>query len=240
MNILITGGASGLGEAITKSLATSKENKVYFTYNKSEKKAASIVGEFQNTIAIKCDFSIEDELKILLSKIAMMNLDVLINNAYCSRINQIHFHKVPIENFQIDFAINIVPTILITQEVIKIFRKKKSGKIITILSSALTNVPPLGYSVYVANKAYLEKLTKVWACENSKFNITSNSISPSFMQTAINNDVDERVIEEIINSNPQKKLLSIDEVAETVSFFVHASSHINGVDLLMNAGINIK
>lgn len=60
------------------------------------------------------------------------------------------------------------------------------------------------------------------------------------MQTAINDQVHERIVEEIINSHPQKKLLSTNEVAETVSFLISASSHINGVNVLINAGVNIK
>jgi len=42
MNILITGGASGLGEAITKQLASISSNNVYFTYSKSADQARSI------------------------------------------------------------------------------------------------------------------------------------------------------------------------------------------------------
>ena len=240
MNILITGGASGLGEAITKKLAESKENKVYFTYSKSKDKASKIELEFENTVSIKCDFSNQSELDSLLEQIKMMDLDVLINNAYCSRINQMHFHKIPQSDFTNDFVQNIIPTISITQESIKIMRAKKKGKIITILSSYLVNLPPIGLSIYVANKAYLEKLTKIWANEYSRFNITSNSVSPSFMQTALTDDVDERIVEDMINNHPQKKLITPIEVAETILFLVDASSQINGVDFLMNAGVNIK
>ena len=94
MNILITGGASGLGEAITKKLADSKDNRVFFTYNKSKEKANEIEQEYENTVSIKCDFSNEAELDLLLDKVETMDLEILINNAYCSRINQIYFHKI--------------------------------------------------------------------------------------------------------------------------------------------------
>ena len=65
----------------------------------------------------------------------------------------------------------LIPTILITQSVLNDFRKKKKGKIITILTSFLLNTPPIGASTYVANKAYLGSLVKSWATENIKFNI---------------------------------------------------------------------
>lgn len=240
MNILITGGASGLGAAITKVLATNIANKVYFTFSSSEEKATKITNAFKNTISIKCNFKNAEEVGALQDKIKEIDLDILVNNAYCSTINQIHFHKTPSSDFLNDFKDNILPTIAITQEAIKAFRKKKNGKIITILTSYLSNVPPTGLSSYVANKAYLEKLTKVWANENSKFNITSNSISPSFMLTGLTDDVDERIVEQMALNHPNKKLITPQEVAESVVFLVNAGNNINGFDLLMNAGVNIK
>lgn len=240
MNILITGGASGLGEVITKLLAEDEHNTVFFTYNKSYTRAKEIEISLKNTISIKCNFKDINDLKSLTKKIQQFDLDVLINNAYCGDISTNYFHKISPEIFLADFEENIIPIIKITQEVIKNFRKKKQGKIITILSSYLVNVPPLGLSSYIANKAYLEKLTKIWSIENSKFNISSNSISPSFMETGLTANVDERIIQQMIMNHPRKKLLSMKEVAEVVLFFTTASPQLNGVDLIMNAGVNIK
>ncbi|HEY2584005.1 MAG TPA: SDR family oxidoreductase, partial [Mucilaginibacter sp.] len=106
-----------------------------------------------------------------------------------------------------------------------------------ILSAALVNTPPIGSAVYVANKAYLEELTKVWAVENLKFNITSNAVSPSLMLTNLTASMDERLIEQIKNDRP---LLSTEEVAESVLFLVNAGQQINGVNLIINAAGNIK
>jgi 3-oxoacyl-[acyl-carrier protein] reductase len=240
MNILVTGGASGLGEAITRILAKDLNNTVYFTYSNSEANAQKIALEFSNTISVKCDFKNSSEVQFLVNKIDDLKLDVLINNAYSGTPITTYFHKIPADTFSSEFMFNIMPTILITQSAITSFRKKKKGKVITILTSFLLNTPPLGSSGYVANKAYLGSLVKSWATENSKFNITSNSISPSFMQTNLTLDVDERVIEQIVNDHPLKKILTVEEVAESVLFLTNASSHINGVDIVLNAGTNIK
>lgn len=240
MNILITGGASGLGASITKELAKCQDNKIYITYSFSEEKAKALESEFTNVKGVHCNFKNEDLLNVFLTSIKDYDIDVLINNAYFGSVSPKHFHKTSIDVFENDFVENTLPTIQITQELLKLFRKKKSGKIITVLTSYLTNVPPSGLSSYVGNKAYLQKLTQVWAAENGKFNITSNTISPSFMQTQLTDDVDERIIEQMVESHPLKQLLTTEEVAKTVTFLVNASLHINGLDIVMNAGVNMK
>ena len=51
--------------------------------------------------------------------------------------------------------------------------------------------------------------------------------------------VDERIIDQIINDNPLKKILSTCEVAESVSYLVNSSQQINGIDLVINSADNI-
>jgi 3-oxoacyl-[acyl-carrier protein] reductase len=240
MNILITGGASGLGAAITRTLAKNENHFVYFTYSSSNVNAQKIENELRNTQSIKCDFRSNSDLNQLINKLDHLDIDVLINNAYHGSYLTSHFHKIESDEFLLNFKTNIIPTIEITQKVISKFRKKKSGKIITILTSALLNHPPKGSSVYVATKAYLEKLTKVWATENAQYNIVSNSISPSFMQTELTSTIDERIVEQIEKNHPLKKLLTVHEVAETVLFMVNSTSQINGVDIAINSAENIK
>jgi len=240
MKILITGGSSGLGEAITRRLAQGAGNVVYFTYNSSADKAEKFTADCPNAIAIKCDFKNADDVGSLKEQLATLDIDVLINNAYTGEAIKTYFHKIPSEDFLSGFSQNLIPTIIITQAAINLFRKKKSGKIITVLTSFLVNTPPTGSSVYIANKAYLEQLTKVWATENIKYNITSNSVSPSFMLTDLTKDVDERVIEQMKQDHPLKKLLTTQEAAESVYFLANATSQINGLNIVINSGANIK
>lgn len=240
MNILITGGASGLGEAITKKLALDKENTVYFTYCTSQENASSIFQKFNNTKAIKCDFENMEEVTSLSSKFNDYDIDVLINNAFSGDFLKAHFHKISLTDFETDFQKNIVPTIQITQTAINFFRKKKGGKIITVLSSALVGVPPNGSALYVANKAYLSQLSKVWASENAKFGITANTVSPAFMETKLTASLDERMIEQMKDVHPLKTLLKTEEVADTVYFMANAPLQLNGVDIVINSALAFK
>ncbi|RFZ85785.1 SDR family oxidoreductase [Mucilaginibacter terrenus] len=240
MIVLIIGGSSGLGQAITRRLAQEVGWTVYFTYNRSKDKADDLLNEFLNTISIYCDFGSKESVAALKQKVDEIAPDVLINNAYAGSFLTTHFHKINPKSFLEEFVLNIVPTVELTQAAISSFRKRKRGKIITILTAALHNVPPAGAAMYVANKAYLQQLSKLWASENAKFNITSNTVSPSFMQTQFTSGIDERVVQQIRESHPNGALLKVEEVAEAVHFLATCSTQINGIDMLINGANSIR
>ena len=238
MNILITGGSTGLGAACVRHLATDKGNHIYFTYARSSEAANQLTASFENVTAFHCDFTNTESVDSFVQSLENIALDVLLNNASLTFPKE-YFHKSDPIKFLSSFENNILPVIKITQAAITIFRKKKSGKIITILSSALINKPPVGWSEYVANKNYILSLSKSWATENIKFNISSNCLSPSFMETGFTSDTDSRIVEQMINDHPLKRLLTVQEVVKALSFLVNASLHINGINLVMNAGTDI-
>ncbi len=165
-------------------------------------------------------------------------MHALINNAF-TPIDSNHFHKLASESFANSFLCNLMPTIKITQCAIAGFRKNKFGRIITVTTSFLLNKPPLGLSAYVAEKAYLASLCKSWAAENMSFNITSNCIAPSMMVTGFTSHVDERVIESAAQTHPFKKLLTVEETAETVGLLLNASRHVNGATWILNGAADV-
>jgi 3-oxoacyl-[acyl-carrier protein] reductase len=238
MKVLITGGASGLGRAITMRFASESKTEVNFTYSKSLASAEEIVKASTNTRASHLDFRDSKQLDEFCNRLVDTSPDILINNAIVTYPRG-HFHKAEARSYFEGFASNVMPTLLITKAFLALARKRRSGKIITILSSALINRPPLGSSQYVAEKAYLFSMAKSWAVENSTFGITSNCVSPSFMDTPLNEGLDNRVLESIIASTPGSKLLLPEEVAEAVFFLAHSTTHINGANILINAGESI-
>jgi len=226
-----------LGVAITSRLLQDPDHKVYFSFHYSAEQAEQLTATHPNANAVQCDFTDADSVDSLIAKIGDMDLDLLINNAYTGKPVRALFHKLPAEEIRMEFEANILPTIRITQAAIDGFRKKKHGHIITILSNYLDH-PPAGTSVYVAGKAYLEQLVYAWAHENAKFNIRSNAISPSFMQTGLTKDTDERIIEQMIGSSEAKRLLRPDEVAAAISDLLQASNTTNAANIILNPGKN--
>ena len=240
MKILVTGGASGLGEAITRVCAAIPDSQVHFTYHRSYENAALLEAEYLNVRSIACDFTNGLSVNKLSAQLFELDIDILVNNVYTGDFIKTYFHKTEKCEFLDGFKDNVLPTIAITQAAIQCFRKKRRGKIITILTSALISTPPIGAAVYLANKAYLAALTKVWATENAKFNITANTISPAFMLTAFNSGVDVRIVEQMQGSHPLKQLLTTSEVAAAVAFICTASQQINGTDILINSAVNMR
>lgn len=238
MKILITGGSGGLGAATVRKLAVEKDNIIYFTWSGSSESASQLTSEFKNCHAIHCDFTDAASVGQLAESFGSLLPDVLINNASLP-FQKTYLHKTDVETLTSSFENNIVPIIRITNAAIAQFRKNKSGKIINILSAAMIGKPPIGWAEYVANKNYILSLSKSWATENIKFNITSNCVSPSFMETKFTSDTDARVLEQMIDSHPLKKLLRPEEVADAIFFLTNCSAHINGINLIINAGVEL-
>jgi NAD(P)-dependent dehydrogenase (short-subunit alcohol dehydrogenase family) len=240
MNILITGGSSGLGKAIVERLAGELNHRVYFTYHSKHEEAMKMEQTFSGVKAVQLDFcdlvAVEEFAQEVLPT---MELDVLVNNAYVGSPNGTHFHKTAIEDFRTSFEQNLLPSILLTQACISGFRKRKNGRIINVLTSYLMDLPPMGFSIYASNKAYLAQLTKCWCKENVKFGITVNSVMPDYMQTGFAN-VDERIIEQMEQEHPLKRLLQPEEVAEVVVSLMKTSKQVNGVAIPITASTHVN
>ncbi len=192
MKILITGGSSGLGKSILEKLHES--NEIHFTYNNSKNTAEEIAKRLNNLYSYKCDFTIKKELKVFLNEIEKIDFDVLINNYYSGKFLDKHFLKTNSSEFLDVYKNNILPVIDITQTLLKTFKMKKKGLIISVSSQSINN-PPIGSGLYSTVKSVIEQLSKVWNSEYEKYGITSKIISPSFMRTNLTSDIDERVIE---------------------------------------------
>ena len=237
MNILITGGSSGLGKAVTE-LLVANGHFVHFTYLPTQEYCQVVEemkAKLKNVKAYPLNFCVREEVDAFCAKIISMDLDVLINSAYVGVPQTTYFHKIPVADFQVAFERNLLPTIAITQAAINVFKSRKFGKIINVISEAVMGLPPMGYSIYAANKAYLMELSNVWNKEYTRYNITSNCILPAYMQTSFA-EVDPRIKVQMEQNHPLHKLLTVQEVAEVVKFLVDASQQINGVKLPINAG----
>jgi NAD(P)-dependent dehydrogenase (short-subunit alcohol dehydrogenase family) len=217
MNILITGGASGLGKALAAALAKERENQVYITYHQSKP-------EISSSYAIQCDFSNAGSISALIDTMQSMELDILINNAWPGDFLQTQFHKQHADDIRASFDTTVIPWLRITKAALLKFQQQKKGMVVSILSAGLFHKPAAGASVYLAEKAYLQQMMKSWAAENEKFNIRFRSVSPSFMETGMTELIDERWVDQIRKTYPGERLLTPEDAAKTISGIIMGSS----------------
>ena len=234
MNIIITGGSSGLGKALVEACAASAEHQVLFTYCRHEDEAQALAGKYANIRAVQVDFTDEASVGLFVQRLADEQVDVLINNAYAGTAQGVHFHKTAPDDFSKAFHDNVMPVIRITQACAQGMRKRKFGKIINIITSYVIDVPPTGFSVYTATKAYIRQLSKSWSKELGRFNITSNCILPDYMQTDFGK-VEDFQLEQMKEAHPLKTLLQPEEVAGIIVSLLGASQQFNGVEIPINA-----
>jgi len=234
MTILITGGSRGLGRALVETLAADPDNQILFTYCHHEDEAQALAGRFQKVRALQVDFFSEESVNAFTKGLETEHIDVLINNAYAGNPQGTHFYKSDPDDFAKAFQANVMPFIKITQACIKGMRKQKFGKIINIITSYVIDVPPTGFSVYTATKAYIRQLSKSISKEMGRFNITSNCILPDYMQTDFGK-VEDFQLEQMKDAHPLKELLKPQEVAELVASLLKASQQLNGAEIPVNA-----
>lgn len=231
--VVLTGGSSGIGKEINLFLLE-KGYEVLFTYCHSEGAAREIEDKFPGAKAFQIDFTSEGQMADFLAETEAFDPDILINNYYSGTFIGTYFHKTEAEKILDDFKNNVMPAVQVTQKCINIFRKKKLGRIINILSSSMVS-PAIGTSVYNSNKAYLLQMSKSWALENVKFGITCNSVSPSFISTDFHKEMDDRMKDMIISGYPLKDKLEGGDVAQIIELCINGGKHFNGNHLFVDA-----
>lgn len=178
---LITGGSSGIGEAIASRLI--KEGAQVAITGRDKDKLEKVAEDI-GAVAIHADVSNSEEVVKTFDKFLekFPRLDGLINNA------GIGGHRAELTEMDIDamrsiFDVNVFGATLMAQEAAKIFKQQKHGEIVNIASTAATKGYQTG-SAYVASKFALRGLTQCWQQELRRHNVRVVLINPSEVPTA--------------------------------------------------------
>jgi 3-oxoacyl-[acyl-carrier protein] reductase len=190
---IVTGGANGIGEATVRLFA--KEGAKISIWDMSEKgkqladelfSAGHDVTFKKLSVANREDVS--QAVKELKDKYG--RIDILINNAGITRDKTLA--KMSPENWDEVIAVNQTGVFNCTQAVAEVMKENGYGRIV----SAASNVAlrgNFGQTNYVATKAAVIGMTKVWALELGKYGITCNSIAPGFIETDMTQAIPEQV-----------------------------------------------
>lgn len=154
MKALITGASSGIGRDIARILSKSGYDLILAARRKDRLDA--LAKEFENCKVVVCDLSDEKEVFGLYEKVKNEDIDILINNAGFGLFGEFSKTDLARELEMID--LNIKAVHILTKLFLSDFKKKNSGYILNVASSAAFFPGPL-MSTYYATKAYVQRLT---------------------------------------------------------------------------------
>ena len=236
---IVTGGAKGIGEAITRELAKNGV-KVVINYNSSVGSAEKLIAELKDAgcevYAVQADVSnLEQSRKLVEETINHFGqLDILINNAGITRDKT--FKKLSEEDWRTVIDVNLNSVYNTSSAALPHLLESDTGRIINI-SSIIGQFGGFGQTNYAAAKAGLIGYTKSLALELARSNVTVNAICPGYIETEMVKEIPEEVREKLIAKVPQRRLGQPEEIARGIIYLCQDGDYITGQQLNINGGI---
>lgn len=251
-NVLVTGGSSGIGQAIAVRFAKEGCN-VAINYRSSLEEAQKTHAMFHDYegqmedmdvkhIPVRADISKEEDiLKMFATTLAEMGpLDVLINNAGFQISG--NSHEITTDAFDRVIATNLRGAYLCAREAIKqMLDANKPGVIINI-SSVHQEIPKPRFIGYSVSKGGMQNLTRTLALEYAGRGIRVNAIGPGATITPINrawvDDPEKRAMVEM--HIPMGRAGTAEEMAGVTAFLASDdAAYITGQTLFVDGGLTL-
>jgi len=249
---LVTGGSSGIGEAIARYLAKAGAA-VAINYNSSpepaQKLADAIQTEGGRAIAVKANVSQEDDVKAMFSQVCQEfgTIDILINNSGIQK--DAPFLDMTLEQWNQVIAVNLTGQFLCARAAAQEFLRRgirpeissAAGKIISI-SSVHEVIPWAGHVNYAASKGGVSLLMKSIAQELAPYKIRVNSIAPGAIKTAINRPAWEtpEAEAELLKLIPYGRVGEVDDIAKAAVWLASdESDYVHGTTLFVDGGMTL-
>ena len=219
--VLITGGSRGLGKSLVLKYINNGYM-VYATYNSN-----SDFEKVDGVNYLHLDLSNEESINNLVNNID--SIDVLINIA-----NDDYIFNKTYDDFKKVIDVNLLGTLYLTKKIVK--NKLKNGSIVFISSDNALSSNYIEAIEYDATKAGIIKV-----CEDfAKFlspNVRCNVVSPGWINTSMNEGLDDSYKKEIESNILLKRFAEPSEVANVIYFLTSDdASYINGANIVVNGG----
>jgi 3-oxoacyl-[acyl-carrier-protein] reductase len=237
---LVTGGAKGIGRAISLKLAAEGAY-VIVNYSASGDSANRTVDDIKaaggQAEAYKCNVAVSSDVKCMVDYILKKHtkIDILVNNAGITRDNLLM--AMSEDDFDIVNAVNLKGCFNCMQAVCRAMIKARKGRIINIssVSGIAGNAGQVNYS---ASKAGIIGMTKSAAKELASRNITVNALAPGFVVSEMTDVLSDKVKESIKESIPMKTFGNVDDIANAAAFFAgDEAGYITGQTLCIDGGM---
>jgi glucose 1-dehydrogenase len=240
---LVTGGNSGIGQAIAYALADAGA-KVAINYVGHPEAADAMVQTIKQkngqAISVLADVSNPSAVADMFQKIdaAWGGIDILINNAGIDGARAMAWES-DIAKWRQVLEINLFGAFYCAREALKRMVAQKGGVVLST-TSVHEEIAWSGYSAYTASKSAVSMLTKTLAQEAAPFGVRVLAVAPGAIKTPINQSVwsDPKSLEDLLEKIPLNRIGETEEVARMVVVLVSdVASYVTGRTVFVDGGM---
>jgi NAD(P)-dependent dehydrogenase (short-subunit alcohol dehydrogenase family) len=240
---LVTGGDSGIGEAVALSLAEAGAA-VAVNYRKNATAAAGVVKTIESqggkAFALQADVADPAAVERMFQAVdtAWGGIDILIANAGMDGKRAMSWESEPADWRQV-IEVNLFGAYFCARQALQRMVPRKSG-VILATSSVHEEIAWSGYSAYAASKAAVSMLIKTLAQEAAPHGVRVLAVAPGAIKTAINRPVwsDPKGLADLVEKIPLGRMGETKEVAQMVTVLVSdVASYATGRTFFIDGGM---
>jgi 3-oxoacyl-[acyl-carrier protein] reductase len=246
--VIITGGGAGIGRAT--ALRFAEEGARLALWDVNERALAEVAPLVEaaggQAASMHVDVTNRDSVEAAVALVMQRwgRVDVLINNAGIVRDGQLLKWKdgalagtMSDEVFDSVINVNLRGVFLCTRAVAP-HMIAAGGGVILSASSVVGLYGNFGQTNYVATKAGVIGMTRVWARELGKFNIRVNAVAPGFIATEILSAMPEKIIQAMVARTPLGRMGKPEEIADAYVWLASdQASFVHGAVLSVDGGV---
>jgi 3-oxoacyl-[acyl-carrier protein] reductase len=237
--VIVTGGAGGIGLATARRFA--QEGCRVASWDVKDGEAQEGGGIFQK-VDVTSAASVERAVEDVAARLGAVY--VLVNNAGILRDGQLVKYKdgalagvMSDEQFDAVIGVNLKGVFTCTRAVVPRMIQSGGGVILNA-SSVVGLYGNFGQTNYVATKAGVIGMTKVWARELGKYQIRVNAVAPGFIATEMVKQMPEKILQGMLGHTPLGRMGQPEDIANAYAWLASdQASFITGTVLSVDGGV---